>query len=112
MSVSDDIKVTPEEISALMETIQATSEGRTREVDGDGQLQDVVSFDLMNARAGSQGRLPTLELINDRVAVALGKNLAHRTSQPTTATSQATEALKFADCISSLTNPGCIQVLI
>jgi len=111
MTTSDDIKVTPEEINALMATIQATSEGRTRELGGDGLLQDVVSFDLMNARAGSQGRLPTLELINDRVAAALGTKLSHRTSQQTAAKAQSTEALKFADCIGSLTNPGCLQVL-
>ena len=111
MTAMDDIKVTQEEIDALMATIQSTSEGRSREVGSDGLIHDVVSFDLVNARPGSQGRLPTLELLNDRVAKSLATRLSKRTSQQTTATSQATEALKFADCISSLANPGCLQVL-
>ncbi len=111
MATMDDVKVSPEEIDALMATIQSTSDGRSRELGKDGAVHDVVSFDLVNARAGSQGRLPTLELINDRVAKALASRLSNRTSQQTDASAQATEALKFADCISSLASPGCLQVL-
>ncbi|MFT5432683.1 MAG: flagellar motor switch protein FliM, partial [Myxococcota bacterium] len=66
---NDDVTVSPEELSALMQTIRETAEGRSREVDGDGDFQDIVRYDLVASRSVGQGKLPTLDLVHDRFAV-------------------------------------------
>ena len=62
VSTTDDINVSPEEMAALMDTIQETSNTRTREHQ-DGEPMDVVGYDLMSARATGNHDMPILELL-------------------------------------------------
>ena len=74
MSTTDDINVSPEEMAALMDTIQDTSNTRTRDHE-DGEPRDVVGYDLVAARAGGSHDLPILEMINDKIALRLATAL-------------------------------------
>jgi flagellar motor switch protein FliM len=108
---NDDATVSPEELAALMETIRATAEGRIREVDGDGDFQDIVRYDLVASRAVGQGKLPTLDLVHDRFAVMLADTFRRVLGHQTVVTNERAEPLKFSESIGMLPSPYCIQVL-
>ncbi len=109
MSTTDDINVSPEEMAALMDTIQDTASTRSREHQ-DGQPMDVVGYDLVASRAASADGFPTLNLLNARFAEQLGTELEKLSSQTVVVKTRGTETQKFVECSSHLPNPMCAQV--
>lgn len=111
MAGADDITVSPEEMSALMETIQETTTGRTRELTDDGGLMDVVRYDLVAARTVGRGQLPTLDLVNERFAALIGDTLGRMTGETTRVRSTPAAPIKFVECAGALPSPAALQVI-
>lgn|GEM_PF-5208548 len=111
VSTTDDINVSPEEMAALMDTIQDTSNTRTRE-DQDGAPVDVVGYDLMSTRATGNHDMPILELLNDKFGLRLATALENLSGQSVTVKANHTESMPFVECVSSLfPTPVCAQVV-
>ncbi len=111
VSTTDDINVSPEEMAALMDTIQDTSNTRTREHQ-DGEPMDVVGYDLMSARATGSHDMPILELLNDKFSQRLATALENLSGQIVEVKANHTESMQFVECMSSLfPSPVCAQVV-
>ncbi len=105
--VTDDVTVSPEEMNALMETIQEGAKAR-REVGPDGA--ETVRYDLVAARAVG-GQLPTLDLVNERFATLLTATLRRITGELATVSVSTAAPLKFLECLGSLPVRTCVQVV-
>ncbi len=107
----DDQSLSAAELDALVETIHATGEGRVVDVAPDGRRREVVRFDLVNSRAGADGRLPTLDIVHERFAGHLAEALGRLTGGQASVRPDSAVMLKFAESQASLPSPFAIMVL-
>ncbi|HIA03159.1 MAG TPA: hypothetical protein EYN06_00780 [Myxococcales bacterium] len=111
MSPTDDVTVSPAEMDALMNSIQEGSETHTREPQ-DGALRDIVRYDLVGARSSvGRGQLPTLDIVNEKLADLLSDMLVRLTGEQARASAKATEAVKFVESMGTMPTPACLQLV-
>ena len=110
-NVETDVSVSQDEMNALMETIREGSENRSREAGEGGGLRDVVRYDLVAARTVGGGQLPTLDLVNERLAGLLSETLMRLTGRSCSVVARAAQPVKCVECLGNLTSPACLQVL-
>ncbi len=103
-------QVSPDEMNALMETIKETSDTRSRDVGPDGNLQDVVRYDLVASRTVGGGQLPTLDLVNERFASLFADFVRQLTGAHAEVSAAAAAPLKFVECQATLPEVSGLQV--
>ncbi len=110
MAAAFNENLSPEELDALMEQIRST--GRSRETDATGTTnRDVIKYDLVGAKTVGRGKLPTLDLVNDRLARSIADTLSQATGHPVSVRAAQAELVKFVEFRTALPSPTAIEVL-
>lgn len=105
-----DDTISPLELAALAESMQDTHAGRMRNPAEDGGPV-VLRYDLIGAAASPRHSLPGLDLIHERYARSLGKELERETRTASRVVAERPLVLKFAEVYSSLKAPSCLVVV-
>lgn len=105
-----DDTISPLELAALAESMQDTHASRLRGPAEDGGPV-VLRYDLIGAAASPRHSLPGLDLIHERYARALGKELERETRSASRVVAERPLVLKFAEVYSALKAPSCLVVV-
>ena len=105
-----DDTISPLELAALAESIQDSHHARLRDAEDDGGPV-VLRYDLVGAAASPRHSLPALDLIHERYARALGKELERATRSESRVVAERPLVVKFAEVYSGLTPPSCLLVV-
>lgn len=110
MTPGPDDTISPLELAALAESMQDTQAARHRSVTEDGGPV-VLRYDLIGAAASPRHSLPGLDLIHERYARFLGKELERDTRTASRVVAERPLVLKFAEIYAALKPPTCLIVV-
>lgn len=97
-----------EEVDALLKGMSGGEvETETDEIGGEG---DVTTFDLTNQDRIIRGRMPTLEIINDRFARMLRATLSSALRKVVDVSSFSVDMIKFGEFMRSLPVPTSLHI--
>lgn len=105
-----DDTISPLELAALAESMQDTHAVRMHSGAEDGGPV-VLRYDLIGAAASPRHSLPGLDLIHERYARSLGKELERETRTQSRVVAERPLVLKFAEVYAALKPPTCLVVV-
>lgn len=105
------------EIDALLSAVndgQIEDEAEGGRVDLDGAAEvalDVVKYDLLSQDRIIRGRMPTLDIINDRFARQLRVTLSNMLRKMIQVSVESTSLMKYGEFLNYLPIPSCLNVV-